>query len=121
VENSGRCVLWCCDPMHGNTRFMMFDSHDNEVVGCVDHLDLAKRPYVKVRLLDDIKRELKSFFDIVKGCGAYPAGIHLESTAEDVFECVDVVDRNIMSTTYCDPRLNRIQMFDLMKMVKEEL
>lgn len=90
VADTGRQVIWLCDPMHGNT------------------IRIGRR---KTRLLDTMIREVRLFQDVVPDCGGVAAGLHLEITPSQVTECVSdpsEVDIND-STTFCDPRLNPSQ------------
>ena len=107
VRDSGRPVVWVCDPMHGNT-FQAASGH-------------------KTRHFDDILSELRSFFSVHRAEGTWPGGVHVELTGEDVTECLgggqDVLDseldRNYL--TICDPRLNASQSLDLAYRVAELL
>jgi 3-deoxy-7-phosphoheptulonate synthase len=94
VKKNQLDVIWCCDPMHGNTF-----SHSG----------------YKVRAFDDMIDELKAFIRI---CGAeevVPGGIHLEITGDYVSECIGGVnglsleDLGNNYTTKVDPRLNAAQ------------
>ena len=53
VKSEGYNVLWCCDPMHGNT---------------------IKTLHIKYRDLDDIFDEIQYFFNICKENNVYPGG-----------------------------------------------
>ena len=107
VRDSGRPVVWVCDPMHGNT-FQASSGH-------------------KTRHFDDILAELRGFFSVHRAEGTWPGGVHVELTGEDVTECLgggqDVLDsqldRNYL--TMCDPRLNASQSLDLAYRVAELL
>ncbi len=107
VRDSGRPVVWVCDPMHGNT-FQASSGH-------------------KTRHFDDILDELRGFFSVHRAEGTWPGGVHVELTGEDVTECLgggqDVLDseldRNYL--TMCDPRLNASQSLDLAYRVAELL
>lgn len=89
VHSAGHPVIWLCDPMHGNT-ITTLDGY-------------------KTRLLEDIIREVDDFKRAVAIGNGVAGGIHLETTPNDVTECVadaseigSVGDRY---TTLCDPRL----------------
>ncbi len=92
-------VLWCCDPMHGNSR-------------------LANNG-IKTRDFDHIQSELLQAFDIHKENGTILGGIHLEMTAEAVMECtgssyqISEAELNQAYTSLVDPRLNISQVFEL--------
>jgi 3-deoxy-7-phosphoheptulonate synthase len=105
VSASGAQVVWVCDPMHGNT-FEAASGH-------------------KTRRFDDVLDEVKGFFEVHKGSGTHPGGIHVELTGDDVTECVGggdeifVGDLHQRYETACDPRLNRSQSLDLAFLVAE--
>ena len=107
VEQAGRTVVWCCDPMHGNTI-------------------KASNGY-KTRPFDRVLAEVAGFFDVHRQMGTYAGGIHIEMTGDDVTECVggfsavteaDLKDRY---HTYCDPRLNATQALEMAFLVAEEI
>ena len=68
VQREGRTVLWCSDPVHGNTI-----KTDNGY---------------KTRPFDRIRDELRAFFDVHAEMGTHPGGVHVEMTGEDVTECI---------------------------------
>lgn len=99
VRREGRSVVWCCDPMHGNT------------------VTLANGR--KTRVFAQILREVNTFFAIHAEEGSYPGGVHLEMTGKDVTECLGG-DQQILEAdlseryqTHCDPRLNGAQALEL--------
>ena len=79
----------------------------------------------KTRRFDDIMAELEQFFDAHAAEGAWPGGVHLEFTGEDVTECLggseelreEQLDTRYM--TLCDPRLNARQALDVAFRVAE--
>ena len=95
VQREGRAVLWISDPVHGNT-YKTGNGY-------------------KTRSFDDIREELRAFFDVHEEMGSHPGGVHLEMTGEDVTECVGGVqglgekDLPGRYNTACDPRLNGVQ------------
>ncbi len=108
VQRSGQAVVWCCDPMHGNTV-------------------KASNGY-KTRPFERVLSEVKSFFDIHRGLGTYAGGIHIEMTGDDVTECTGggvaaITEAGLSDRyhTYCDPRLNASQALELAFLVAEEL
>lgn len=107
VEAAGKCVVWSCDPMHGNT--------------------VKAASGYKTRPFDLIRREVQTFFEVARAEGAHPGGIHLEMTGKDVTECTGgaqaISDDNLGDRyhTHCDPRLNASQALELAFMVAEEL
>ena len=92
-------VVWACDPMHAN----VFRSASG----------------VKTRSLDAIMAEIEGFFAACWQEEAWPGGVHLEFTGEDVTECLGggeaVLEEqlNLRYMTLCDPRLNARQSLDL--------
>lgn len=105
VTAEGRPVAWISDPMHGNT-----------ISAPTGH---------KTRRFDDVLAELTAFFEILRGLGAHPGGVHLELTGDDVTECVgpDVGfdDLPARYRSVCDPRLNPDQSLDLAFRITELL
>ena len=92
AREAGHPVLWCCDPLHGNT---------------VRNADGAKQ-----RRITDIEAEASAFLAIVDGEGALPGGLHLELTHRDVLEC----DGRVAPDDCRDPRLNRDQALALIRL-----
>jgi len=99
VERHGASVVWCCDPMHGNT--------------------VKASSGYKTRRVDDIFREVQGFFDAHDEVGTYPGGVHFEMTGKNVTECVggvvEVTEEKLGDRyhTHCDPRLNAGQSLEL--------
>ena len=99
IERAGRKVLWCCDPMHGNT--------------------VKTEVGRKTRRFDHILSELEQAFDIHVDHGSYLGGVHIELTGDDVTECTGgargLTDgdlaRSYKSTV--DPRLNYEQAMEV--------
>ncbi len=98
-------VVWVCDPMHGNT--------------------ITTAAGVKTRHFDSIMDEIEGFFAACWRAGAWPGGVHLEFTGEDVTECLggaEAVSEDQLSHRYetlCDPRLNARQSLDVAFRVAE--
>ncbi|MGD9979901.1 MAG: class II 3-deoxy-7-phosphoheptulonate synthase [Hyphomonadaceae bacterium] len=107
VTKAGRNVVWSCDPMHGNT--------------------LKTASGFKTRPFDRILAEARAFTDILPAEGAYPGGVHVEMTGQQVTECLGgasaVTEENLSSRyhTHCDPRLNGQQALDLAFLIAEQL
>jgi 3-deoxy-7-phosphoheptulonate synthase len=105
AREGGHPVVWACDPMHGN------------------HITTSGG--VKTRRFDDVMTELEGFFAACRSEGAWPGGVHLEFTGEDVTECLggpdDVLEEQLAGNyaTLCDPRLNARQSLDLAFRVAE--
>jgi 3-deoxy-7-phosphoheptulonate synthase len=90
VRAAGHPVIWLSDPMHGNT--------------------VNTPGKLKTRLLESILRETTDFQCAVRQSGGVAGGLHLETTPDEVTECVlnessfDHVGKKY--TTLCDPRLD---------------
>jgi 3-deoxy-7-phosphoheptulonate synthase len=103
VRASGKTVLWCCDPMHGNTR---------QTAGGM-----------KTRHFDDILSELEQAFAIHRACGSYLGGVHFELTGDDVTECLggarNLRDADLKRAFHSevDPRLNYEQSLEMAMLV----
>ncbi len=99
VRQTGAQVTWICDPMHGNT----FESSGG----------------YKTRDFDDIVAEVRGFFEVHRGLGTTPGGLHVELTGTDVTECIGgsrkILDADLEKRyeTVCDPRLNHEQALEL--------
>jgi len=107
VHASGAQVLWVCDPMHGNT----FSSPSG----------------YKTRRFDDVIDEVRGFFEVHRGAGTVPGGLHIELTGEDVTEILggfaEISDADL-ATRYeslCDPRMNHQQSLELAFLVSDML
>src|SRR4051812_45710974 len=107
VTATGAKVVWQCDPMHGNT-------HE------------SSNGY-KTRHFDRIVDEVLGYFEVHRGLGTHPGGIHIELTGEDVTEClggaqgIEDLDLPDRYETACDPRLNTQQSLELAFLVAEML
>lgn len=99
VTDAGHPVVWCCDPMHGNT----IETSDG----------------FKTRVYDDVLDEVIGFFEVHRLLGTHPGGMHIELTGDDVTECVGgtegITEEQVGNRyeTACDPRLNREQSLEL--------
>lgn len=109
VEDSEyrRCVVWQCDPMHGNT--------------------LSTPSGIKTRRFADIYHELQESLRIHKEQGSYLGGVHLELTGDAVTECLGGSeglaedDLSTNYTSYCDPRLNEKQALELAFLIADHM
>jgi 3-deoxy-7-phosphoheptulonate synthase len=108
VNRAGRTVVWCSDPMHGNT--------------------VKAAGGYKTRPFDRILSEVQTFFAVHRQLGTYAGGVHIEMTGDDVTECVGggvsaVTEASLQDRyhTYCDPRLNASQALELAFLVAEEI
>jgi 3-deoxy-7-phosphoheptulonate synthase len=103
VKREGRTVLWCCDPMHGNT----------------ETLDSG----VKTRRFENIRDELDQAFDLHAAAGTRLGGVHLELTGENVTECLGgasaltPIDLHRAYKSTVDPRLNYEQSLELAMLI----
>ena len=107
VQRQGAKVVWCCDPMHGNT--------------------VKSATGYKTRRFDSVLAEVREYFAVHEAEGSYPGGVHFEMTGKDVTECTGgvsaVTDTDLRDRyhTVCDPRLNSSQALELAFLVAEEL
>ena len=107
VKQSGKKVVWCSDPMHGNT-------------------EKASTNY-KTRNFNKVLSEVKKFFSLCNEEGVWPGGIHLEMTGRNVTECTggaSCVTENDLANcyeTHCDPRLNASQSLELAFLMAAQL
>ncbi|MGR6919629.1 3-deoxy-7-phosphoheptulonate synthase [[Actinomadura] parvosata] len=89
VREAGHPAIWLCDPMHANT----VTTPDGR----------------KTRLVPELMREVGGFVAAVAAAGGVAGGLHLETTPDDVVECVadenDFDELGERYTTLCDPRL----------------
>jgi len=99
MKREGFQIIWCCDPMHGNT--------------------YANQYSQKTRNFEDILKEIRYFWQIHQAEGTVAGGVHLELTADNVTECVggnrQLLDKDLKLNyqTNCDPRLNAEQAVEL--------
>jgi 3-deoxy-7-phosphoheptulonate synthase len=99
VVRARKNILWCCDPMHGNT--------ETTVTG------------IKTRRFERIRSELEQSNRILRECGAHLGGVHFELTGDNVTEClggasgVTEADLNRYYRTQVDPRLNYEQAMEM--------
>jgi 3-deoxy-D-arabino-heptulosonate 7-phosphate (DAHP) synthase class II len=104
---TGTPVCWVCDPMHANTR--------------------KGRDGRKTRHLDQIIAEIQAFFAICRNTGTAPAGLHLETSPDDITECIggwQQLNENDLTRNYrthCDPRLNDSQTIACITVALQEL
>jgi 3-deoxy-7-phosphoheptulonate synthase len=106
VAADGRPVTWVCDPMHGNT--------------------ITVNGY-KTRRFSDVMGEVAGFFEVHRGLGTVPGGLHIELTGDDVTEVLggsEQIDEAGLARRYetlVDPRLNHQQGLELAFQVVELL
>jgi len=105
VRRTGSTVLWCCDPMHGNTE--------------------TTSGGVKTRRFENILKELDISFRIHRELGSLLGGAHIELTGEDVTECTGgargLTDADLQRAyrSQVDPRLNYEQALELAMLIAE--
>ena len=99
VRAAGHPVIWLTDPMHGNT--------------------VQTPDGFKTRFVTTVVREVEGFQQAVRSAGGIAGGLHLETTPDNVTECVhDASEIGRVSdkyTSFCDPRLNCRQLMDVLK------
>jgi 3-deoxy-7-phosphoheptulonate synthase len=107
VRDAGRTVVWCCDPMHGNT--------------------YKTSSGIKTRSFDAILSELEQAFAAHAAAGTVLGGVHFELTGDDVTEIVggarglEESDLHRAYESDVDPRLNHEQALELAFLIAEQL
>ena len=107
VKKANAKVTWMCDPMHGNGELL-----DNGI---------------KTRRFENISYELLRSVQIHKIYGSILGGVHLETAADDVTECLggkQQLNSNDLKKNYksvCDPRLNILQSHELIESLADEI
>ena len=107
LRRASKQVVWCCDPMHGNT------------IGTASGL--------KTRRFDDILGELEHAFAIHREGGSRLGGVHFELTGEDVTECtggargLTDIDLAQAYKSQVDPRLNYEQAMEMALLVARRM
>jgi len=99
VQARGKIVLWCCDPMHGNTE--------------------TTKSGLKTRRFENILHELQQSYQILRKCGAHLGGVHFELTGDNVTECIGgasgITEADLARDyrSQVDPRLNYEQAMEM--------
>ncbi len=107
VQQQGRTVLWCADPMHGNTE--------------------TTAGGIKTRRFDRILSELQTAFEVHGQMGSRLGGVHFEMTGENVTECIGGaggVGEDELHLDYrskVDPRLNYQQALEMAMSIARHL
>jgi 3-deoxy-7-phosphoheptulonate synthase len=107
VQATGKTVLWCCDPMHGNTE--------------------TTASGLKTRRFDNILSELVQCFEIHSEMGTYQGGVHFELSGDNVTECIGgargltEVDLERAYESQVDPRLNYEQALEMALLIAETM
>jgi 3-deoxy-7-phosphoheptulonate synthase len=99
LRRKGNEVLWCCDPMHGNSE--------------------TTREGIKTRRFENILAELQTTCRVLKDCRTHLGGVHFELTGDNVTECIGgasgVTEADLTRDyrTQLDPRLNYEQAMEM--------
>jgi len=107
VRQTGRKVVWCCDPMHGNT-------------------ETTDSGY-KTRRFENILSELEQAFDIHASEGSFLGGVHFELSGDNVTECIGgargltEVDLSRAYESAVDPRLNYEQALEMALLIARRM
>ena len=108
VKREGREVVWCIDPMHGNT--------------------ITSSNGYKTRVFDRILDEVHGAFAVHLAEGSYAGGVHFEMTGPErhrMHRRRPRGQRGRLSPTdyqtHCDPRLNASQALELAFQIAEAL
>jgi len=105
AASTGKPILWCCDPMHGNTKRAPENSG------------------AKIRRFTDIKSEVEQAFDVHAKAGSHLGGVHVELTGDNVTECDGAPEDDgrahsiAPSLPSVDPRLNLEQSLELAMLI----
>jgi 3-deoxy-7-phosphoheptulonate synthase len=107
IQQHGRKVLWCCDPMHGNT--------------------ITTDDGIKTRSFDAILHELEQAFGLHAQAGSILGGVHFELTGENVTECIggarglNEADLKTAYKSAVDPRLNYEQAMEMALLIAHRM
>lgn len=107
IQKAGTNVVWCSDPMHGNT--------------------FATDSGIKTRQVNKIGDELLRAFDIHRTEGSILAAAHLELTGDNVTECVGgargLTEQDLKKAyrSQVDPRLNYEQAMEISFLIAEQI
>ncbi|MEM9452845.1 MAG: 3-deoxy-7-phosphoheptulonate synthase class II [Myxococcota bacterium] len=107
VQRREQTVLWCADPMHGNTE--------------------TTSSGIKTRRFEKILAELQQAFEVHAKMGSHLGGVHFELTGENVTECIGGaggVQEHELHRDYrskVDPRLNYRQALEMAMLITRHL
>jgi len=107
ARKTGRRVVWCCDPMHGNTE--------------------TTAEGIKTRRFDNILGEVEQSFDIHHEMDSYLGGIHFELSGDNVTECIGgarglaEADLRRAYESRVDPRLNYEQSLEMALLIARKI
>ncbi|MAJ46500.1 MAG: 3-deoxy-7-phosphoheptulonate synthase class II [Planctomycetes bacterium TMED75] len=111
IKDTGRTLLFSCDPMHGNT----------ETVKMMKGPGAGRQ--VKTRKFGHILAELEQSFEIHQRAGTILGGVHFELTGDQVTECTGGargLEDDDLATSYrshVDPRLNYEQSLEMAMLI----
>ena len=111
IKDTGRTLLFSCDPMHGNT----------ETVQMMKGPGAGRK--VKTRKFGHILTELEQSFEIHRRSGTILGGVHFELTGDQVTECTGGargLEDDDLATSYrshVDPRLNYEQSLEMAMLI----
>jgi 3-deoxy-7-phosphoheptulonate synthase len=103
VQRTGKTVLWCCDPMHGNTE--------------------VTPSGLKTRRFERILAELEASFEIHRRMDSVLGGVHFELTGDNVTECTGGAggplpeELPLAYRSTVDPRLNYGQALEMAMLI----
>jgi 3-deoxy-7-phosphoheptulonate synthase len=121
ARGSGHPVIFCCDPMHGNTKTSESGVKTRHLGGFLPFKSETQPNQVEA----DVVIEISKSFEIHSALGSRLDGVHLEMTSEvdsngfSVTECIggsmELADEdlNLRYQSFCDPRLNHEQSLDI--------
>jgi 3-deoxy-7-phosphoheptulonate synthase len=107
IQKDNLNVLFCCDPMHGNT--------------------FSTKSGIKTRSFEKIASEVDQSFDIHNKHGSVMGGVHLELTGDNVTECLGGIgqlgepDLERAYKSSVDPRLNYEQAMEIAFLIAENM
>ena len=107
IQQNELNVVWCSDPMHGNT----FSTNSG----------------IKTRHFDQVSKELVLAFRVHKENDSRLAGVHLELTGDNVTECIGgagqlaELDLERAYKSAVDPRLNYDQAMEVAFLIAEHM
>jgi 3-deoxy-7-phosphoheptulonate synthase len=107
VRQEGLHVLFCCDPMHGNT--------------------FSTQSGIKTRSFEKIGSEVEQAFEIHRSHGSILGGVHLELTGDNVTECLggskdlSELDLERCYKSLVDPRLNYEQAMEIAFLIADRM
>lgn len=107
IQNEDLNVLFCSDPMHGNT--------------------FSTKAGIKTRSFEKIAQELEQAFKIHRKMGSILGGVHLELTGDNVTECIGgssklaEPDLEKAYKSSVDPRLNYDQSMEIAFTIADQM